>query len=235
MRTSAGSFDLSGAKPGKPRTVTALTADWLTVDQHFVSQGMPQRTRRGNSGKAKVGRFFDDPASWLLEVDLREFVYDLPASDQVNVQLRLDWLTRNADGYVPQMYEQLANAYRNAGREEAARRVAIAKQWRRRERTQSPQMALVCNCRLWVSHMAGRCLVGCAPRGRYVGVQPAHMSAIRTHPPAFTLVRLYRRGDLAGHRPRREERLAAARLGAVLVVGADRCGMGAPPPQCSQA
>ncbi|MGH8932336.1 MAG: hypothetical protein ACRDZO_17375 [Egibacteraceae bacterium] len=48
------------------------------------------------------------------------------------MELRLDWLARDPDGYSPQKYEQLASAYRRAGNEQEAQVVAIAKQRARR-------------------------------------------------------------------------------------------------------
>jgi hypothetical protein len=45
----------------------------------------------------------------------------------------LAWLERDPRGYAPQPYEQLAAVYRQAGRDEDARRVAIASQRRRRK------------------------------------------------------------------------------------------------------
>lgn len=63
---------------------------------------------------------------------MRGFVYETLDNDQVSVRRRLGWLRRHQGGYTPQVYEQLATVYRRAGRDEAARRVLIAKQWRRR-------------------------------------------------------------------------------------------------------
>jgi hypothetical protein len=83
---------------------------------------------------AKVGSFHDDQASWPARLRLRAFVYDTLENDRVGVRDRLGWLRRHQDGYTPQPYEQLAAAYRRDGRDEAARRVLVAKQWRRRGR-----------------------------------------------------------------------------------------------------
>lgn len=79
----------------------------------------------------KAGTYFDAPANWPLVLDLRGFTYERlegPAS----ISDRLDWLARNASGYVPQIYDQLAAAFRQGGNEEAARTVAVAGQRRRR-------------------------------------------------------------------------------------------------------
>ena len=44
----------------------------------------------------------------------------------VGVSTRLDWLEKDAEGYIPQPYEQLVSTYRRGGQEEAARKVALA-------------------------------------------------------------------------------------------------------------
>jgi hypothetical protein len=46
---------------------------------------------------------------------------------------RLCWLKHHRGDYAPQLYEELAKFYRNAGREDDARTVAIEKQRRRRQ------------------------------------------------------------------------------------------------------
>jgi hypothetical protein len=84
---------------------------------------------------ARVGSFRDDPASWSwlpMSLVLQGFVYDRLENDRMKVRERLIWLQLDVGGYIPQAYDQLAAAYRSAGREEAARKVAIGKQWRRR-------------------------------------------------------------------------------------------------------
>jgi hypothetical protein len=80
---------------------------------------------------AKAGTYFDDPASWPAALNLRGFAYDR-LEGLATVTERLNWLERNEGGYVPQIYDQLAETYRQSGDEEAARKVAVAKQRRRR-------------------------------------------------------------------------------------------------------
>ncbi|GAA2580989.1 hypothetical protein GCM10010411_11940 [Actinomadura fulvescens] len=76
----------------------------------------------------------DDAESWpASRVTLRGFAFDRLEHDEIDVRTRLRRLARHPDGYVPQPYDQLAAAYRRDGREEAARRVAIAKHWHRRK------------------------------------------------------------------------------------------------------
>jgi hypothetical protein len=82
---------------------------------------------------ARVGVLIDSEDVWPKQVALTGFVYDsLREKPKVEVPARLRWLENNEDGYTPQLYEQLATVYREAGRDEDARRVAIAKQRRRR-------------------------------------------------------------------------------------------------------
>ncbi|WP_433476212.1 hypothetical protein ACQPZP_03690 [Spirillospora sp. CA-142024] len=83
---------------------------------------------------AHAGIFDDDPANWPASIRLRGFTYDALGlrGDETGVRMRLRWLARDPGGYTPQLYDQLAAAYQGAGDEQAARTVAVAKQWRRR-------------------------------------------------------------------------------------------------------
>ena len=68
-----------------------------------------------------------------------DFTYEvLHEEPKVGVAGRLAWLERDPRGYAPQPYQQLVAVYRKAGREEDARRVAIAKQRRRRKNLHLP-------------------------------------------------------------------------------------------------
>jgi hypothetical protein len=69
-----------------------------------------------------VASFLDDQTTWPTTLYLRGFVYDRLENDQVPVRERLRWLRRHGHGYTPQIYEQLAAAYRRDVRDEAARR-----------------------------------------------------------------------------------------------------------------
>jgi len=87
---------------------------------------------------AHVSTLYDNQATWPQRLYLDGFTYEaLAAQPAVNVAARLNCLERNSGGYIPQLYEQLAVSYRKAGRDDDARKVAIAKQ-RRRERTLNP-------------------------------------------------------------------------------------------------
>jgi hypothetical protein len=83
--------------------------------------------------QAKIGVLYDDQTTWPEKLHLVGFSYDaLHEPQTVSAKKRLGWLRLDPDGYSPQPYEQLATVYRRAGREEDARRVAIAKQQQRR-------------------------------------------------------------------------------------------------------
>jgi hypothetical protein len=81
---------------------------------------------------ATVGVFRDDRATWPSLLRLDGFTYRTLGNDQISPQDRLAWVKLHPGGYAPQVYDQLAECYRNAGHESAARQVAIAKQRQRR-------------------------------------------------------------------------------------------------------
>ena len=92
--------------------------------------------------RAEVGAVHDDEKTWPSELSLSGFTYGyLESSDSVPVKRRLLWLERDQKGYAPQPYEQLVASYRRAGDEQAARRVAIEKQRRRRGKLAAPAKA----------------------------------------------------------------------------------------------
>jgi hypothetical protein len=140
--TAHGEVNLFGAYIGARLNLrgAALTnPDGLTLDlERLRTPALYLLPRERPDGvvdlvNAQVGNFYDDPATWPATLRLRGFVYDSLENEAVAVGARLRWLARGQDGYLPQLYEQLAAAYRRAGREEAVKRVRIAKQWRRRQ------------------------------------------------------------------------------------------------------
>jgi hypothetical protein len=89
---------------------------------------------------ARFGVIHADPRTWPDSVRLTGLSYDaleprLPAAD------RLGLLERDAAGFVPHAYEQLAATYRRVGDDADARSVLLAKQ--RRHRTTLPWYAKV--------------------------------------------------------------------------------------------
>ena len=138
-----------------------------------------------NLTNAKVDHYADDPAGWPEKIRLRGFTYDVVDNDQVTVRERLNWLARDDSGYAPQTYDQLAAAYRNAGRRNAARRVGIARQRQCRSRLNPINLlwdvTVGYGYRTW---LAGAWLVAFLAVGTCV-FSRAHMIATEAHPPAF--------------------------------------------------
>ncbi len=95
---------------------------------------LPQERLEGvvDLTNARVGSFLDHPAGWPAEMRLRGFTYEVLENVSIGVRTRLRWLGLNQEGYAPGVFDQLATAYRRTGHVEDARRVAIAKQRRRR-------------------------------------------------------------------------------------------------------
>jgi len=139
--TATGEIQLSGARIGGGALFTdctlsnpdghaldleAATATALTLLPRQPPDGLVDLTN------AQVGAFCDDQATWPATLRLRGFAYQTLDNDHVGTRARLSWLARDQHGYTPQIYDQLAAAYRRAGREQAARQVAIAHQRRRR-------------------------------------------------------------------------------------------------------
>ncbi len=143
---------------------------------------------------AQVGLFTDDPTTWPERIRLRNFTYDaLDDHPTARPTRRLAWLRREAEGYLPQPYEQLAHVYRRDGQEEAARRVAIAKQWRRRRVLGLPgkiwnwllYLTVGYGYRAW---QAGLWLTALLGLGTYVFDQahPANIVSTKQPAPEFT-------------------------------------------------
>jgi hypothetical protein len=126
-----GQLSFSGARLTNANG-RALNAYRLRVDGDLTLR--PERSPIGAVvlTSAHVGVFYDDPETWPATLSLRGFTYETLGTDHVKVRVRLRSLARQPGGYVPQPYDQLAAAYRRAGQVEAARQVAVAKQWRRR-------------------------------------------------------------------------------------------------------
>jgi hypothetical protein len=125
-------LDFTGASLANPRGRALFLRD-------FQGRGLGLRTATSPNGTvnlthARVGVLLDSEHTWPDTLALTGLTYEtLLAEPEVNVHGRLRWLERDPSDYPPQPYEQLAASYRAAGREEDARRVAIAKQRRRRK------------------------------------------------------------------------------------------------------
>lgn len=135
----------------------------------------------------------DDPASWPARLLLRDFTYEsMEHHPSASVSTRLGWLEKDVEGYIPQPYEQLISAYRRAGQEEAARKVALAKQRSQRQVLNLP--ARIWNWLLYLTigygyrtWQAGLWLLGLTVAGTavFAYTYPAHMVAITQHPMQF--------------------------------------------------
>jgi hypothetical protein len=121
-----GALDLNDATLTNPGGV-ALHLEAARANALFLRPG--RRTQGAvDLTNAQVTNFGDDRATWPATLRLRGFTYQTLEDAEVDVKARLSWLTRHPDRYAPQIYDQLAATYRLAGHEDAARRVAIAKQ-----------------------------------------------------------------------------------------------------------
>jgi len=80
---------------------------------------------------AQVGHLFDSPALWPRDRLLAGFVYE-SLEFFTGVEDRLRWIEGSSGGFNPQVFDQLLAFYRRVGRDEDARKVALAKQRARR-------------------------------------------------------------------------------------------------------
>jgi hypothetical protein len=143
-----GRLNLRGATLTNPNGL-ALSLQQLRAGA-LVLRDLTEPPELARLVDARIGALADEPASWPRQVILDGFVYDaLYEYPPVRARQRLGWVARNPHGYVPQPYEQLAAVYRRAGRDQDARTVAIAKQWRRR-RTLHP-LGKAWNLLLWAT------------------------------------------------------------------------------------
>jgi hypothetical protein len=135
-----GPLILSGARLANSRGL-ALDLEGLVATEVTLTPG---RRPEGvvDLTNVRVDRYRDDQATWPATLRLRGFAYDrLADSSGSDVDARLRWLDLNEGGYAPQIYDQLAGAYRRDGRDEAARDVLVAKQRRRRKELGRPGKA----------------------------------------------------------------------------------------------
>lgn len=135
----------------------------------------------------------DEPATWPARLLLRGFTYEnMEHGRSVSVSTRLGWLEKDAEGYIPQPYEQLVSTYRRADHEEAARKVALAKRRRQRQVLNPP--AKIWNWLLYLTigygyrtWLAGLWLLGLMLAGAavFAHAYPADMIATSRHPMPF--------------------------------------------------
>jgi hypothetical protein len=73
----------------------------------------------------------DEAATWPQRLRLSGLGYD-ELAPPLSPALRVAWLHRDVDGYLPRNYETLAAMYRNSGDDRGARRVLLARERERR-------------------------------------------------------------------------------------------------------
>jgi hypothetical protein len=162
---------------------TALDLEGARASSLFLRFSEPPRGTVDLSN-ASVDTCYDSQATWPADLRLDGFRYEAVVADPaVDVTTRLRWLDRDPGGYLPQLYEQLTAAYRKAGRDDDARKVAIAKQRRRRQALNLPgrwwnsllRWSIGYGYRTW---QAGMWLLGFLAVGWIVFARayPAHMT-----------------------------------------------------------
>jgi hypothetical protein len=128
--TVTGQVDFTGARLANPGG-TAVTCGQLRARRLLLGPGTRIEGEL-DLRDAAVGILRDDPEAWPERIVLDGLGYEV-VQPALPATRRLEWLRRNADGYVPQPYETLAEAYRRLGHDADARSVLAAKQRRRRD------------------------------------------------------------------------------------------------------
>ncbi len=123
------SFD--DARLGGPGAgVWALRARGMTCQELRLRFAEPPRGDVRLAGVV-AGSVFDGAQLWAADgvVDVEDFQYQsLTASPEVDVATRLRWLQAVLPGYDPDPYDHLAASYRDAGHDDRADAVLLAKQ-----------------------------------------------------------------------------------------------------------
>jgi hypothetical protein len=128
---------------GEFRVVTTKLEGQPAADLTDARFGTLKITGRASAGRvdltrAKVDIFDDDPVHWDGDIVVDDFEYTSIPMAGVTPKQREEWLRRAlrasqrktgspGEVYLPQPYEQLAEAYRRAGDDRAARRIQLAK------------------------------------------------------------------------------------------------------------
>ncbi|MEU6350972.1 membrane-associated oxidoreductase [Streptomyces sp. NPDC047072] len=124
-----GRLDLSYAHLVNPGDA-ALRASSCTFGELWLRRGTPMEGTL-NLRRTQTDVLFLDPDAVPDEVLLNNLTYTTLTPHEP-AERRLPMLERDGDGYVPHGYEQLTAAYRRIGDDDAARKVQLAKQRRRR-------------------------------------------------------------------------------------------------------
>jgi hypothetical protein len=139
-----GAVSLSGARIGGQLTFrggrlhnphgVALNISRVQAEEVLLRPAEPIKGTIDMS-YARIKLLRDDALSWADKYQLDGLNYDT-IDPPLTAAQRLKWLERDNDGYVPQPYEKLAEAYRGLGYDGERRAVLLAKQ-RHRRTTQS--------------------------------------------------------------------------------------------------
>ncbi|MBA9002504.1 hypothetical protein [Thermomonospora cellulosilytica] len=121
------SFDRAGAMRNPGKVVLHLShmqADELILTPDEPVEGVVTLVY------SRIGVLLDRPDRWPARLRLQGLVYESLRGGGVTE--RIDWVSRDVEGFRPQPYEQLAAWYRRDGNDHLARRALLAKQRARR-------------------------------------------------------------------------------------------------------
>ncbi|WP_232835277.1 hypothetical protein [Actinocorallia populi] len=130
------SFDQAGPlrRPGH----VALQLSHATVSELILTPSEPIEGLVSMS-YARFGVLLDDPERWPEQLRLTGATYESLRGG--GVTRRVDWVSRDPEGFRPQPYEQLAAWYLRDGNEHLARRTQLLKMRRRRRTLSWPSRA----------------------------------------------------------------------------------------------
>ncbi|MGP3917525.1 hypothetical protein [Nonomuraea sp. 10N515B] len=123
-----GTFSLNGTV-SSPDTRYALHMSHMEVRELYLKPAEPV-DGVVTLTHSKVGTLHDDPETWPAKLRLNGLTYDRLRS---GVKRRVEWVTRDPEGFRPQPYEQLAAWYLSDGNDALARRTQLAKLRARRQ------------------------------------------------------------------------------------------------------
>jgi len=117
---------------------TGLDADRATIKGTFYWNEVKHTPKTTlDLENASAGAIWDDAASWPAPGNLliNGFVYHSIDGGPDNAESRLQWIALQPPGYHPQPYRQLAQIFRDAGRDQNATDMMIAKEVAQRRNT----------------------------------------------------------------------------------------------------
>jgi hypothetical protein len=144
-----GQLDLSHVHLSNPEGLALDLEDLEAAELWLLPAGAPPEGVVDLTD-ARVRQFHDaapepespDAEPTRYRARLSGFAFESLGPHSDDCAARLDWLARAEEGYLPHAYDQLASVYKRAGREEDARRVAIAKERLRRRGLAAPARTL---------------------------------------------------------------------------------------------